>query len=230
MITDRLLAMAKEVEEGESVADIGTDHGYLPMYLMEKGISPKVILTDVSRQSLKKARINCQEFMPETKFDFRQGNGLRVIKKGEVDVLTIAGMGGNLITEILGRDLGKARSCKKIIMQPRTSQGRLRAWLVKKGFTITKEQLVKEGKFICEVITAVPQEAPEYQRLDFEPDSIRWEFPSWMMDIKSSLVREFLDSKIERENRILTSMGNSKTIKESDIQAIKDNISYLESL
>ena len=60
---------------------------------------------------------------PSESFDFRQGNGLKIIKKGEVDDIVIAGIGGNLMTDILGRDLAKARAAKKLILQPRTAQG-----------------------------------------------------------------------------------------------------------
>ena len=230
MLTERLAAIADEIEKGESVADIGTDHGYLPMYLTKEEISPKVIMADISKGSLNKARRNCRELMPEVKFDFRNGNGLRVIKKGEVDVIVIAGMGGNLICDILGRDLGKAKSCKKLILQPRTAQGRLRAWLVRKGFDIVNEQLVREGRFICEIITAVPGEPRESIKLNLEPESSKWEMPYWVANLKNPLVNEFISYKIDRENRILKSMENSKNIPAEDVKAIEDNIVYLESL
>ena len=230
MLTERLAAIANEIEKGESVADIGTDHGYLPMYLTKEEISPKVIMADISKGSLNKARRNCRELMPEVKFDFRNGNGLRVIKKGEVDVIVIAGMGGNLICDILGRDLGKAKSCKKLILQPRTAQGRLRAWLVRKGFDIVNEQLVREGRFICEIITAVPGEPRESIKLNLEPESIKWEMPYWVANLKNPLVNEFISYKIDRENRILKSMENSKNIPAEGVKAIEDNIVYLESL
>ena len=230
MLTERLAAIADEIEKGESVADIGTDHGYLPMYLTKEEISPKVIMADISKGSLNKARRNCRELMPEVKFDFRNGNGLRVIKKGEVDVIVIAGMGGNLICDILGRDLGKAKSCKKLILQPRTAQGRLRAWLVRKGFDKVNEVLVREGRFICEIITAVPGEPRESIKLNLEPESIKWEMPYWVANLKNPLVNEFISYKIDRENRILKSMENSKNIPAEDVKAIEDNIVYLESL
>lgn len=230
MLTDRLKAIADEVDKDDVVVDIGTDHGYVPMYLVKENISSKVIMADISKGSLNKARRNAREYMPETKFDFRLGNGLKVVRKGEVDTIIIAGMGGNLITDILGRDMGKAKAAKKLILQPRTSQGRLRAWLIRKGFKITNEQLVKEGKFICEIITASVGEADEKFKLNEEADSIKWEMPPWLADIKNPLVKEFIDMKIEREKRILQSMENSKYIEESDIEAIKNNIIYLENL
>ena len=147
-----------------------------------------------------------------------------------MDVIVIAGMGGNLICDILGRDLGKAKSCKKLILQPRTAQGRLRAWLVRKGFDIVNEQLVREGRFICEIITAVPGEPRESIKLNLEPESIKWEMPYWVANLKNPLVNEFISYKIDRENRILKSMENSKNIPAEDVKAIEDNIVYLESL
>ena len=230
MLTNRLMAMAEQIEKGESVADIGTDHGYLPMYLVKEEISPKVILADVSKGSLNKARNNIKEYMPGVKFDLRLGNGLKVIKKEEVDDIVIAGMGGVLITEILGKDLSKTKKFKKLILQPRTAQGRLRHWLVKKGFRIEVEQLVREGRFICEVITAVPGEPEDFMRIDEGPDSIKWEMPPWVAALKTPLAKEMVENKLARENRILTSMENSKTIKPSDIAAVKGNIEYLEDL
>lgn len=230
VLTDRLMAMASQVEKGETCADIGTDHGYLPMYLMQKGICPKVIMTDVSKGSLAKARNNVREHMPDVKMDLRLGNGLKVIKKEEVDNIFIAGMGGVLITEILGKDLSKTKKFRKLILQPRTAQGRLRYWLVKKGFNIVNEQLVREGRFICEIITAVPGEADEHLMLGEGPDSICWEIPPWVAELKTPLAKELVESKLARENRILTSMENSRTIKPSDVAAVKNNIRYLEDL
>ena len=76
-LSERLLAIAQEVGKGETVADIGTDHGFLPLYLWEKGISPKVIMTDISQGSLAKARENCSRWYPDTEFDLRLGDGIR---------------------------------------------------------------------------------------------------------------------------------------------------------
>ena len=115
-LTSRLKTIADEIEKGETMADIGTDHGFLPVFLWEKGICPKVVMTDVSSGSLAKARLNCQTLHPEADFDLRLGSGLEVLEPGEVDAVVIAGMGGILMTEILGADIEKAWSFKKIIL------------------------------------------------------------------------------------------------------------------
>ena len=97
-LSDRLQAMAEEVSFGETLADIGTDHGYLPIYLKQIGKCPHVILSDISRGSLEKALKDCNLYRPGEKFDIREGDGLKVLKSGEVDVISIAGMGGILIS------------------------------------------------------------------------------------------------------------------------------------
>lgn len=230
MLTKRLEAIAEIIEEGETMADIGTDHGYLPMYLSKEGICPHVIMTDVSKGSLKKAKENCEDICPGETFDLRLGNGLKILEENEVDDVVIAGMGGVLISDILGKDMDKSKAFKKIIMQPRTAQGRLRHWLIKNGFAITGEKLVREGRFICEIITASYGEVDEDMKLEDGPDSIFWEMPIWLAKSGDPLVQEFIERKIERENRILTSMGNSKKTTKEDVVAIEANIKYLESL
>lgn len=230
IITPRLKLIADLIEKEESVLDLGTDHGYLPVYLRTGGNNSKIILSDISKASLKKAKHNCRMLTPSESFDFRQGNGLKIIKKGEVDDIVIAGIGGNLMTDILGRDLAKARAAKKLILQPRTAQGRLRQWLIKKGFGIKEEHLVKEGRFICEVIVASYfQEIDEEMQIDAHGDSILWEMPSWLVKQGGGLLREYIEAKLERERRILRSMGNSKNITKQDLVAVEENIRYLES-
>ena len=128
-LTSRLKTIADEIEKGETMADIGTDHGFLPVYLWEAGICPKVIMADISRGSLSKAEQNCRSLYPDVDFDLRLGSGIEVLSQGEVDAVAIAGMGGILMTEILGEDIHKAHSFKKMVLQPRNRIGHLRWWL-----------------------------------------------------------------------------------------------------
>ena len=174
-LTPRLKTIADEIEKGETMADIGTDHGFLPVYLWEAGICPKVIMADISRGSLSKAEQNCRGLHPDVDFDLRLGSGIEVLSEEEVDAVAIAGMGGILMTEILGADIHKAHSFKKLVLQPRNRIGHLRWWLYNNGFSIVNEKLVREGKYICEVITAVPREVAVPG--DLGSDDIEYEFP-----------------------------------------------------
>lgn len=203
-LTPRLAAIAKEINPGETMADIGTDHGFLPVSLWQQGICPHVILTDVNEGPLHKAEENCRQRFPELRFDLRRGNGLQVLEPSEVDVVTIAGMGGILMTEILGEDLEKSRSFKRLILQPRNNIGLLRHWLYDHCFSITDEQLVREGRFICEVLTVVPIEKASL--LSLGPDCIEWQYPRRLLEFTGPLMEEYLTGKLELEEKILSSM------------------------
>ncbi|MDO4545256.1 MAG: class I SAM-dependent methyltransferase [Bacillota bacterium] len=175
-LSHRLQIIADKIRQSETMADIGTDHGFLPVYLVGKGICPWVVLTDVSPASLAKAEENCRRFLqdrgsavggcgmcedtPEAAdlkkygFDLRAGDGLSVLTPGEVDVVVIAGMGGKLIRSILSQDPALTCSFRRFVFQPRIGQGALRKWLLDNGFSIVAEDLVWEGSHIAEIITA----------------------------------------------------------------------------
>jgi tRNA (adenine22-N1)-methyltransferase len=203
-LSDRLQKIADFIEPGESVADIGTDHGFLPIALWEQGKSPHVILSDINSGPLEKARSNINKHFPEKQFDIRIGNGIRTIKPAEVDNIVIAGMGGLLISEILGDDLEKSKSYKKLILQPRNGQNKLRAWLLENGFAIRDEVLVRERKYLCEIILAVPgdrgTETGSGNAVD--PDDIALEISPILFIKKDPLLVEFIENKIRIESGV----------------------------
>ena len=133
------------------MADIGTDHGFLPVALWEQGVCPKVILADVNQGPLDKAKSNAAESHPDANFDYRLGDGLQVIQPGEVDVIVIAGMGGILISEILTAAPWVKNEKYKLILQPQSHDEVLRAWLWDNGFEICEEaSCFDDGKsYIC---------------------------------------------------------------------------------
>lgn len=227
-LSPRLKTIADEIEKGETMADIGTDHGFLPVYLWEKGICPKVIMTDISSGSLKKAEKNCRIRYPEVQFDLRQGSGIQILDSGEVDVIVIAGMGGILMTEILGNDLEKAWSFKKLVLQPRNRIGQLRYWLYDNCFSIKNEKLVREGKFICEILTVVPKEVAITR--DLSSDDIEYEFPQKLLDFKNDLTEEYLQRKLDLEKEILKNMSEAKKKDYTLLRRQNYRVDYLQNL
>jgi len=227
-LSDRLEKIGKEINKGETMVDIGTDHGFLPVALWERGISPKVIMADVSEGSLNKAKENCRMLHPEEKFDFRLGDGLKVLENGEVDTVVIAGMGGILMTEILEADLEKTWSFKKVILQPRNNVGFLRHWLYNNCFKIINEQLVREGKYICEIITAIPVETGVPKMMT--SDRIEFEFPLRLLDFKNELTEEYLKQKLEKESFILESMEKGNNPEFAALRSQKYRKDYLTYL
>ncbi len=236
-MNDRLRAIALYIEQGETMADIGTDHGFLPLFLREKDICPKVIMTDISDKSLQKARENAGTQQPCSNVCFRTGSGLSVIGPGEVDTIVIAGMGGLLITDILSEDTEKTCSFGKFILQPRSNSGRLRHWLFHNDFCFTGDRLVREGRFICEIITASPRSRctnkdkgwpePSGEMRAAGSENICWEFPYWLLCSRDPLAEEFLERKIRSERKIAGALGNRKSGNDHCIDKTEKRIEYL---
>ncbi|MDR0424815.1 MAG: class I SAM-dependent methyltransferase [Clostridiales Family XIII bacterium] len=155
-LNDRLEAICSCVPAGGVVADIGSDHGFLPVALYERGISAAVIVSDAKTGPLDRARENISRLAPGAAFDFRLGDGLEVLGRGEADTVIIAGMGGLLIQRLISADLDKALSVRRFVLQPRNAPDALRRWLCGNGFRLVDERLAREGRFICEIMAAVP--------------------------------------------------------------------------
>lgn len=226
-LTPRLAAIANEIKKGETMADIGTDHGFLPVALWEQGICPKVILADVNQGPLDRAKSNAAESHPGVEFDCRLGDGLKVIEAGEVDVIAIAGMGGTLMTEILGEDMEKTWSYKKLILQPRKDIGELRHWIYNHSMSISNEQLVREGRYIWPILTVVPIEKACLG--DLGPERIEWEYPRRLLDFLNPLTEEYLCMKLALEEEILESM--EKGAQEGPaMQRQRNRVRYIKEL
>jgi len=157
-LSERMAALAR-LASGGAAADIGTDHGFVPIFMVQNGLCGRAVLSDINEGPLKKAEenISASGLDPEL-FDLRLGGGLSVLEDGEVDSVIIAGMGGELIASILGEDIQKSRSFKTFVLQPRTRAEVLRRWLDVNGFAVTGEFLVRERGRICQIIRAMPVE------------------------------------------------------------------------
>lgn len=209
-LPDRLAAMAACINSGETVADIGTDHGLLPIFLLKNRISPKVILSDINPGPLEMARNNLHIYAQIEDAELRLGNGISNIENGEVDVVVIGGMGGLLIADIMAADETKTKSLKKFVLQPRNNQEKLRIWLYKNNYTITDEVLVKEGNYICEIIvvdTSAPKENAEKQAL-FEKklSALEFEISPLLFSKKDPLLKELIECRINTEEKIMHSI------------------------
>ncbi len=160
-LTDkRLLACAAFVSGGGIVCDVGTDHAYLPCYLVKNGVCKRAVAADVNPSPLAAAKENIQRAGLEDKIDTVLSDGLDGISpKGITDVV-IAGMGGELIADILGR--GKAFYGARFILQPMTKPERLRQWLWENGFEITCERACKEEIYYTVMLVKYTGKNTEY--------------------------------------------------------------------
>ncbi len=197
-LSKRIYKLAELVHSGDCVADIGTDHGYVPMLLMKQGKSPRVIMSDISEGSLAKARETFELSQLADRVDpadFRVGDGLETVEKGEVDEIIIGGLGGHTIVQILDADTDKSRSFKRLVLQPRKHSGTLRYYLYTHGWDIESETLVAEGKFACEILTAIPSDRTE-RTAPYDEEDIRWKYPAALRDADPALAEKRIAWKI----------------------------------
>lgn len=165
----RLQRISDYVEQGMKIADIGTDHGYLPIELIQSGKIDYAIVSDISKESLKKAQALIRQKKLSFKVDARVGAGLTILEKREVDAVIIAGMGGHLIAQILedGKEVIR-QSDFRFILQPMQNPEALRKYLILSGYDISNEALAKEGSKIYQIIVAQKGRAKSYDSIELQ--------------------------------------------------------------
>lgn len=155
-LSQRLQAIADMVPQGSSVADVGTDHGFLPCYLAQNRQAEKVIACDINVQPLALAQKNVTDYNVADIVSTRLGNGLSVIEPGEIDVVTIAGMGGTLMLEILDAASDVVDRLQRIILQPNVGMEAVRIWAEKNRWHIVQEELIRENDRFSVIIAMEP--------------------------------------------------------------------------
>ena len=144
-LTPRLRSVAEQVPTGAKFADIGTDHAYLPVWLLQRGIITKALACDLRRGPLDRARATAGKYGLTERMDFRLCDGLSGIRPGEADTIAIAGMGGETIAAILAAAPWVWEQNCLLLLQPMSAQPHLRRWLREHGYTIAREVLSREG-------------------------------------------------------------------------------------
>ena len=165
-LSKRLYAVAGLVTEGASVADIGTDHGYVPIYLVKNIIASKVIAMDINRGPLERARMHIIGHGLKGKIETRLSDGLKEIEPFEVEGMIAAGMGGGLVIKILEDSKEVVETLKFAVLQPQSEISKVRKYLHKQGLVIIDEDMVEEdGKFypMMKVVHGEPEEYEEYE-------------------------------------------------------------------
>lgn len=163
-LSKRLTAVSELITSGYRLADVGTDHGYIPIKLVLSHKIPSAIAMDVNKGPLERAAAHIREYGLQQQITTRLSDGLEKLEMGEADTVLIAGMGGMLTVRILERGREVLESVKELILQPQSDIRQVRLFLKKEGFQITDEDMVEEdGKFypmmrtvkapICETVS-----------------------------------------------------------------------------
>ncbi|OWA36685.1 tRNA (adenine-N(1))-methyltransferase [Saccharibacillus sp. O16] len=249
-LSQRLNTICEWIPGGSRLADIGSDHALLPTYAVQEGRAVFAVAGEVNRGPYNAASKQVAEAGLKNKIDVRLGDGLAAIQPGEVDVITIAGMGGALIVRILTEGKVKLAGVKRLILQPNVGEDLVRRWLLEEGWLLTAERMLEEDGKIYEVLVGDRAESAEQaQELNNrlyadtqigEPPITLGreqllEFGPFLVQEASSVFHEKWIGEIAKLERVAGSMGRSdsedargkKEALERHIQFLKEVLACL---
>jgi len=219
-LSKRLFEIASQVKQNDKIADIGTDHAYVPIFLIDKGIVDTAIAADVSRGSCEKALDNIKRHKMQEKIKVVHSNGLQKLLNEDFNTVVIAGMGGPLMKRILSHCMEKVITLDRLILQPQSEIDVVRKYVHRIGFKIEKEIMLKENDQIYTIIVC-EKGKENYTNIEYKYGKIN-------LDTKSSVLKEHIQNQIKSYNQILKSIQNNST--ESSIKRVEELNDFIVEL
>nr|WP_288467625.1 tRNA (adenine(22)-N(1))-methyltransferase TrmK [uncultured Pseudomonas sp.] len=182
-LSARLERVAAQVPTGARLADIGTDHGYLLVALMQRGVISAAVAGEVALTPLRAVARSVREHELGERIAVRLADGLAAIEPGDhITAISFCGMGGETIRDILARDRTRLAGNELLILQPNGGEQPLRQWLMDNGYRIRHEELLQENRFFYEIIVAAPGEPTRYseRELYFGPLLLQERSPDFL--------------------------------------------------
>lgn len=202
-LSPRLRAVADLVPGGTRLVDVGTDHGRLPIWLIQHGVIDAAVATDLRSGPLDRARGAAERWRLTNQISFRLCDGLSAVRPDEAETVTVAGMGGETIAGILAASPWTAQPGRRYILQAMSGQDGLRRWLSDSGFAIRQEVLVPEGETLYVVLLA------EYGPMAPLTDGECW-VGRQAPDMDSPLRMGYLDSEYRKACRAVEGIAKSE--------------------
>ena len=199
-LSKRLQKVADFVDDGARLADIGSDHAYLPVNLIKAGKISYAVAGEVVEGPYQSAKTNVAYEGLTSNINVRLANGLSaVLEEDNIDTVVIAGMGGNLIASILEQGLSKLGKGIKLILQPNNGEYRLRQWLVKENYKIVSELILEENDKIYEIIVA-----EVVAEVSLSPEELR--FGPILISEKNPVFRKKWLAELRQKEKILENL------------------------
>ncbi len=216
-LSKRLQTIASFVTIGNKVADIGCDHGFVPIYLIKQKIAPKAVAMDIGKGPLQRAMEHVQEYHLESQIETRLSNGMEQLEPGEVDSVILSGIGGPLMIQILERGKVVAASLKELILSPQSEIEEVRRYLLAHSFHITKEKMILEdGKYYV-IMHVKPNIGNEKETIweDFE-----YRYGKYLLENKDEICCSYLNSEKNTKQQLLDLLKEMDTIRAIERKAI----------
>ena len=205
-LSKRLSAVAEFVTPGGCLVDVGTDHGYVPIALLEQKKISSAIAMDVNRGPLERAREHIAQYQMGDYIETRLSDGLHALRAGEGDSLLIAGMGGGLTVRILSEGEPLLSGFRELILEPQSDIDRVRAWLLEHGFFLAQENFVEEDGKYYPILRAVPGE---------KENPVLREYLLKQQEQNQTLIRQLSDHSSEKAAQRLWELKEKEAVLES---------------
>ncbi len=185
-LSPRLSMLAEWVPKGCKFADIGTDHAYLPVWLLLNNVISQAIATDIRTGPLEAAGETARRYQVDSLLELRRCDGLSGLNPDEADTIVIAGMGGETISRILSAAPWVSQTSLTLLLQPMSTQLELRQWLISHRFTILEERLAKEGTALYVALRVRAGTSPAMSQAELwvgrqSHDPLRGQWLDWKM-------------------------------------------------
>lgn len=221
-ISNRLKCVEQLIDKCNILADIGTDHAYLPIHLIKNDMCKKVIASDINVGPVNKAKRNIKAEGMQNYIECRLGGGLSVLKPDEAQIIVIAGMGGNLISDIITDGIEILKTTEAFILQPVQNPEVLRKFLYESGFDIIDEELCEEENKFYEVIKAKYDDKPK------KLNDIDYEISTILFNKKHKLLKKYICNKLKKYGKILCNINSNSLLAQQKKILLSEKIEKLE--
>ena len=194
-LSKRLQAVADLLSEGMRVADIGTDHGYIPIYLVETGKCPSAFAMDINKGPILRAKEHIAAHGLEDKITVRLSDGVKALRVGECDSVNVAGMGGALAIKIMEEGRTVFKSLKEFVLQPQSELEKVRKYLCENDYCIIAEDMVLEDGKFYPMMKVINGTAPKYNNLELS-------YGPLLLEQKHPVLKTFLEKEKQKRSKI----------------------------
>lgn len=200
-ISKRLQAVASMIQIGKCVADVGTDHGYIPIYLVKENRCERGIAMDIGEGPLQRAKDHIKQYGLDGVIETRLSDGVQQMKPGEADCMVVAGMGGSLVVHILEDGCAVIAEMKECVLQPQSEIHKVRQYLWEHEYAIVEENMIVEDGKYYPMLRVIPG---QHQNIPEELFKMYAQFGQLLLENGNQVLKQYLDKEYRKQKALLT--------------------------